>query len=274
MNPDQKDIYSLVVIDGLGLDSPVNAILETKAKENWIGTWGKGILFYDQQFNKMEGNPYTGLGTESFKLYSSIWDLQQHSESGHIWSACQGGRLAVFDANTKKALHWLNPPIFKNSTVRQVEEDHNGNLWFGTQGGRLVKWKKNDPIADNYFEELHNFNTIIYRLYLDLQGRLWVGTHKQGVYVLDVDTNKILFHFNTEFNDSYGIIDNTISDIQQYNDSIFFVGAEALNILNIKTAKVKKITSYEGLYGSRVLQLMMDREGIAWMITSNGLSSS
>ena len=273
MNPDQKDIYSLVVIDGLGLDSPVNAILETKAKENWIGTWGKGILFYDQQFNKMEGNPYTGLGTESFKLYSSIWDLQQHSESGHIWSACQGGRLAVFDANTKKALHWLNPPIFKKSTVRQVEEDHNGNLWFGTQGGRLVKWKKNDPIADNYFEELHNFNTIIYRLYLDLQGRLWVGTHKQGVYVLDVDTNEILFHFNTEFNDSYGITDNTISDIQQYNDSIFFVGAEALNILNIKTAEVKKITSYEGLYGSRVLQLMMDREGIAWMITSNGLSS-
>ncbi|MCM4172617.1 hypothetical protein DHD32_14085 [Arenibacter sp. TNZ] len=273
INPHQKDIYSLVVINGLGLDSPVNAILETKDKENWIGTWGKGILFYDANFKNLDINHYQDNGPESLALYNAIWDLQQHSETGYVWSACQGGGLAIFDAKKKKALYWLHPPVFKKSTVRQLKEDHNGNLWFGTQSGRLVKWNKNDPIANENFEEKHNFNTIIYRLYMDHQGRLWVATHKQGVYVINVDTNEILFHFNKEFNDSYGIMDNTISDIQQYNDSIFFVGAEALNILNIHTAKVNKITSYEGLNGSRVLQLMMDSEGIAWMITSNGLSS-
>ena len=273
MNPNQKDVYSLVVIDGLGLDSPVNAILETKEGENWIGTWGKGILFYDDKFMKLEADGYDDRGMESSDLYSSIWDLQQHSGSGNVWSACQGGRLAVFDTQKKKALHWLHPPVFKNSTVRQIKEDHNGNLWFGTQSGRLVKWNKNNPITDENFDELHHFNTIIYRLYLDGQGRLWVGTHKQGLYVIDVDTNEILFHFNKEFSDSYGIVDNTIFDIQQYNDSIYFVGTESLNILNINTASVKKITSYEGLYGSRVLQLMLDHENIAWMITSNGLSS-
>ncbi|MBC8767802.1 hypothetical protein H4O18_07355 [Arenibacter sp. BSSL-BM3] len=273
MNPNQKDVYSLVVIDGLGLDSPVNAILETQDKENWIGTWGKGILFYNDKFIKLDANPYVGLGTESIAKYSSIWDLQQHSESGYVWSGCQGGGLAVFDPQKKKGLHWLHPPVFSNSTIRQLKEDRNGNLWFGTQSGRLVKWNKTDPIADENFEEVHHFNTIIYRLYVDDQGRLWVGTHKQGVYVIDVNTNEILFHFNKEFSDSYGIVDNTIFDIQQYNDSIFLLGTEALNILNINTSKVRKITSYEGLFGSKVLQLMMDREGIAWMITSNGLSS-
>jgi len=273
MNPEQKDIYSLVVIDGLGLDSPVNAILETEEMENWIGTWGKGILFYDQKFKKLDVDPFLGLGSESYVQYSAIWDLQQHSESGHVWSACQGGRLAIIDSKSKKGLHWLNPPAFRNSTIRQLKEDNNGNLWFGTQSGRLIKWNKNSPIADENFDELHHFNTIIYRLYVDHQGRLWVGTHKKGVYVIDVDTNQILYHFNTEFNDSYGVMDNIISDITQYNDSIFFVGTEALNILNIQNGDVKKITSHEGLYGSRVMQLMMDSEDIAWMITSNGLSS-
>jgi len=34
---------------GLGL--PVKTpYWETKDKENWIGTWGKGILFYDAEF--------------------------------------------------------------------------------------------------------------------------------------------------------------------------------------------------------------------------------
>jgi len=38
-----------------------------------------------------------------------------------------------------------------------------------------------------------------------------------------VDTRKILFHFNKEFNIVIGIMGRiTISDIQQYNDSIFF----------------------------------------------------
>ncbi|HET8737980.1 MAG TPA: two-component regulator propeller domain-containing protein [Pricia sp.] len=273
VNPDLRDVYNLMVIDGLKRESAVNALLETQDKENWIGTWGNGLLFYDARFERINGNPYTEISKADFESYGKVWDLCQHSTSGRIWAASQGGTLAVFDPDTKKALHWLRPPAFKGSTVRQVKEDKNGDLWFGTQGGHLVKRKSNDSVSNASFKLLHNFNTIINRLYFDRQGRLWVGTHKQGVYVIEPDSGTILSHFDEEFSDRFSVPDNSITDIQQYNDSIFFLGSETLNILNIRTRKVRRVTAYEGLNGSKVSQMMIDNGGVLWMITNNGLGS-
>ncbi|NNE77938.1 MAG: hypothetical protein HKN31_12805 [Pricia sp.] len=273
LNPNLKDVHNLVVIEGRKHESAVNALLQANNKENWIGTWGKGLLFYNTNFEKIEGNPFMGMEKSDFESYGKIWDLCQHSGTGTIWSASQGGTLAVFDPHTKKALHWLRPPVFNNSTVRQVKEDTNGNLWFGTQGGHLVKWDKNEPVSDISFRTIHNFNTIIYRLYVDKEGRLWIATHKNGVYVIDPDNGKILFHFNQEFGKGYPVADNSISDIQQYNDSIFFLGSEVLNILNINSGNIKRISAYDGLNGANISQMMIDGDGILWMITNNGLNS-
>ena len=273
VNPNLRDVYNLVVIEGLKHESAVNALLETRNKENWIGTWGKGVLVYDSMFDKLEGDLYKGIGKENFESYGKVWDLCQHSTTGNIWSASQGGTLAVIDPDTKKVSSWLQPTVFEKSTVRQIKEDKNGNLWFATQGGHLVKWDKKDSVSDLSFQLIHNFNTIIYRLYFDKEGRLWIGTHKQGVYVVDPEKGQIYFHFDREFGDQFSVVDNTISDIQQYNDSIFFLGSEVLNILNIRSGKVKRISAYDGLNGSKVSQMMMDNDSILWMITNNGLSS-
>ncbi len=273
VNPNLKDVYNLLVIDGMEKESAVNSLLETQNQENWIGTWGSGLLFYDANFQKMEVAPYSQMKKADFGQYGKIWSLCQHSSSAKIWVASQGGTLAVFDPDTKKALHWLLPPIFDKSTVRQIAEDPKGNLWFGTQGGHLVKWDQSTTISDSSFQSVYNFNTIIYRLFFDLQGRLWVGTHKQGVYVIDPENGKQLLHFDKEFCDRFSVLDNSIGDIQQYNDSIFFLGSEVLNVLNIQSGLVKRITAYEGLNGSKVSQMLVDTEGILWMITNNGLAS-
>ena len=273
INLAQREVYNMVIMDDDAQDTQVNALLETHNGEIWIGTWGNGLIYYDADMVKIQANPYAVIGKEDLGFFKKIWDLCQHKTTHQIWAACQNGSLAIFDPESKKVLQWLKPPVFENTTIRQVKEDKNGNLWFGTQNGSLIKWVKNKDDDNGSFELVHKFNTIIYKLYFDDQDHLWIGTHRQGVYVVDVGTNIILNHFDKAFNDRFSILDNSILDIQQYNDSIFFLGSQVLNILNISSGKVSKVSAYEGLNGSMVSQLMLDDEGILWMITNNGLGN-
>ena len=273
VDPKMRDIYNILVIDGLKKESAVNALLETQNGENWIGTWGIGILIYNQKFQEIPGIGFNDLNQEDVNLYGKIWDLCQHKTSGTIWSASQSGTLAVFDPKTKQVLHYLRPPVFEESTVRQIIEDRQGNLWFGTQSGQLVKWDGKHPIGNGSLQSVLNLKTIILRLYVDKDGLLWVGTHKDGVYVIDPKRGEILNHYDRELSDRNLISDNSVMDIQQFNDSIFFVGSDILNIVNKNSGNIKNITQRDGLNGSKISQMLMDDDGTLWFISNNGLSS-
>src|SRR5690606_27226810 len=62
-------------------------------------------------------------------------------------------------------------------------------------------------------------------------------------------------------------------DILQYNDSLFFANTGALSMLNINSGKVINKTIHNGLPSAFVSQMSLDKEGLLWLITNNGLSS-
>lgn len=256
-----------------GKDIMVNSILETNDLENWLGTWGNGVLTFDNHFVQTKHEMYKGVPQHQLQNLYLVWDLCQHSSSGNIWSGCQNGNIAVFDPKNKKPVAFLEPPAFRKETVRQILEDKDGNLLFGTQGGRLIKWNKSSAITNESFEVIRDFKTAIFVLYLDNANRIWVGTQNTGVFVLDPEGKNVIWQFKEKPYSVSGPDGNNVTDIEQLNDSIFFVSTGFLDVVNINSGKVNVLTRYDGLPGGGVSKLLLDNEGILWFINNNGLAS-
>lgn len=267
---DQENAYNYIFKDGPNVEILISSIVQTVDREIWIGTWGKGIMVLDSLFIKKEVNLYKGIQEKEFKM---TWALYQQKANGLIWSGCQNGNIVVFDPQKKEAIHILRPPAMKGASVRQIAADKNGNLWFGTQNGQLIRWNKGDTFSNQNFKEVNDFHAAILCLNIDSIGRIWLGTNKMGLYVMDSTGTKELYHFADEHQNIPALFGNTIYDIEQYNDSIFFISSGLLNILNINSGKIKRLSQYDGLPGNNVFKLKKDSEGILWFSTNNGLGS-
>jgi sugar lactone lactonase YvrE len=201
----------------------------------------------------------------------SVWDLHRHSKSGNIWITLQGGRLVVFDSAARKA-QLLSPPQFEKRAITQVTEDQQGNLWLGTQGGNLVKWDANAGAKD----VLAGFAFVkktgeVEKLFTDSEGFIWAATMGEGLLKIEPQTAKVISQLTMEGPEGFRLWNNNPKDIIQYNGNLLVVAAGVLNLVDLKTHRVRHITSRDGLPSNTVQSLVMDREGLIWMGTMNGL---
>jgi len=273
VSPEQNNAFSVIFNrPEQRNDIVINAIQETGDLDNWVGTWENGIIIFDKLFRRTNIDLYKSIHGENSSNYKQVWDLYQHSKSGLIWTGCQGGALAIFDPQTKTPVALLHPPVFEKAPIRQILEDNDGNLFLGTQTGRVVKWENGSGLNDDNFEIVRDFNSMIFLLFKDKSDRIWVGTRERGLFVMDSTGKNVLYHF-VEQAGSSTFMGNSIYDVVQYDDSIFFVSTGFLNILNINSGKIQTLTQYDGLPGAGLTQLLLDDEGVLWFNYNNGLGS-
>src|SRR5690606_12651248 len=130
-----------------------------------------------------------------------------------------------------------------------------------------------NPYTNNSIELIQQFNSGILRLFIDKQNRIWLGTTGEGIYVLDEKGEKILHHFTSQDSEESSLANNRVTDIIQYNDSLFLATTGALSMLNMNSKNIIKKTIHNGLPSAFVSQMSLDKEGLLWLITNNGLSS-
>ncbi|MCU0394454.1 MAG: histidine kinase [Chitinophagaceae bacterium] len=246
----------------------VTDLLELKSGDYWISTWGKGVMAMDRAFRRK--NAPMGEGTVPAQLpqaakvgYQQVWTMCQQKESGIVWLGCQAGLLMRYNPATGKT-EYLHPPEFDNRTIRYITEDSKGRLWFGTQGGRVIKYEGNRFTVVKELEK----SAIVYKVFADTDGWIWVAAQDRGVMAIDPDTGRELLHFTRE---DGGMYNNSPRDIEQLNDSLMYVSAEALHIINKRRGSLRVITTAQGLPSNSIRRIRMDARGYLWIITLNGL---
>ncbi|MBS4066796.1 MAG: hypothetical protein KGZ74_19695 [Chitinophagaceae bacterium] len=241
----------------------VTHFLQTSNSELLVSTWGRGIYSFDHSL-KPSYTRYTSSGLAT--NYGMVWNMLER-KNGDIWCAMQGGAVYILTA-AKKFIH-LKIPATEGHTIRQIKEDKHGNIWLGTHRGAVIQWKA----SDSSFTLKHKFRGLVSRLYVDSYNELWVCTDIDGVYRLNTTTGEILAHYTNKASKGKSLLINGASDVLQYNDSVYYISGNGINILNRTTGAFKYYAANNGLPNIQISNLIKDKNGYVWMTSAGGIMS-
>lgn len=250
--------------DGQAIPTEVTDFLETHDGELLVSTWGNGIFSYNKQLQPvLSANVFQKNAGEG----SMVWSMIQRA-NGDVWCGMQNGVLYIFEGATKKFIQ-ETLPIAEGKTIRQLAEDRNGNIWLGTHGGAVIQWNA----AQRTFTKHLQADALISRIYADSQNNIWVGTDRDGLYRINSTTGKVLQHYTSSAPKNQRLMINGVADILQYNDSIFYIAGNGLNVLNTKTSLFQYFTMAKGLHSGNISNLVKDKNGFIWMTSGSGIMS-
>jgi len=165
-----------------------------------------------------------------------IWDLQQTQWDWYVCLPVQGGGIGHFDAKKKRHVLVASRPVFKKSTVRQLQRGITMNLWLVPKAGVCkMDTKMNLNLPMKTFEEKHNFNTLFTGfIWNHQQAGYWVATHKQGG-IRQINWTTTKFYFNSKRSSTIvnGLWTILLSDIH-YTTYFFRREPKAFEHLNIQ----------------------------------------
>lgn len=273
-NPDAQRFNSISMMQqqvNAPEEQNYTAFLQLNNGDILSGSWGKGVLTYDNNF-KQKGPKLPASPPNSDYNYDMTWCMLQQGGVGKVWIGCQAGRLMIYDPVTK-AIRFINHPAFEQRTIRCIWEDKQGTIWMGTQHGLLVKWDpaKGRNNIEAGFELVRKFGTSIYTLKVDEGGLLWLGTQYQGVFVVDTLGNNVQ-HYTTKGAKGKSLYRDMVTDLMFYNDSTVAISAGTLNLLNRKTGNISFIIASDNSIPSNTVNTVQkDREDNMWIGLMDGI---
>lgn len=241
-------------------NTDITDILQTTDSNILVSTWGDGTFSYNSSFEPIS----LSFIKPPLPKENLLWALYQR-KNGDIWQASQAGMLIITSSDKKKTVK-LTPPVFEGATIRQLTEDKNGNMWIGSHWGHIVKW----TAATNTFKLVHKTSTI-YRLYTDNNGDIWTCTGSDGVFRISPDYDAITAQYTSDGQEGKRLMGVGAQDIIQYNDSLYVVASETLNMLNVKTGTIRFLGREKGFSGNSVNNIITDKNGYLWGTTEDRL---
>lgn len=167
------------------------------------------------------------------------------------------------------------------SIVKCILQDHRGFMYFGTEDGLNIY----DAYSFKVLRKSENPNSLSYNditaLCEDKFGRLWIGTFNSGVN-LYIPWKKKFIRFNYNGGSLNSLSNDNINTIVEDLEGNIWVGTD--NGLNqiVKTIPtdttftirrgVKVSDKKNVLENIKVISLLIDRQGVLWVGTNNGLS--
>ena len=246
----------------------INAVLQTKDNQLWVGTWGGGIAVFDSTFQLKKNYAFKDAGR------NMTWCLIEDNQ-GKIWSGCQHGLINHYDPTTGKFDTTYKIGTNK-STIRCMAKDHRGNIYFGLHNGKIAKW---DADKDLFYE--YNYGTPvnlktnpIAGIFIDSHQNIWANTWN-GFFRFDGKQMIFVDSFFADKNRKSSIAYNRITAIQQLNDSTLMMGY--MNgggcYFNINTKVFTKWNLEENLQTKTIQATKEDKNQTIWFTTDYGLHS-
>jgi len=189
------------------------------AQKLWIGTYFGGLDSFDGKtfthYKHNEAQP----GSISEDRICAITEDSEH----HLLVGTLSVGFNVMDSKTQTFSHYVYNPAenaIHSNYVSRILEDRFKNLWVVTSYGVDVLQKNTHQFV-HYIHDAKNPNSLINNntnnIMEDSRGLIWIST-REGLSIFDYRTGKF-----TNINKQDGLPDNTVIDIQQYDDKNVWV---------------------------------------------------
>ncbi len=231
----------------------------------WIGTWGSGLLSFDEKSNTSISYFHSDYDRKSITS-NFIRSIYEDSE-GHLWIATNDGGLNLFNKQTKSFVH------VNDDMVESIYEDKSGIVWMGTFDNGVKSYDKRKNRFKHFYDDPNNSNDMhgncVTALFVDSEGELWAGTYDSGLNRFDRLRNTVT-NYSFDPKNPNSINNNRIYSIGETSDGNIWVGTdEGLNQFNKKTGRfihyIHSKTNNNTITNNNIISLYIDPKDNIWI---------
>jgi signal transduction histidine kinase/ligand-binding sensor domain-containing protein len=143
------------------------SVLETRAKDLFVGTWGGGLLVKRGDRFESPGE-LGGISAPVVCLYEG--------KGGELWVGTISG-LYRYERGTVTRIAGKERLAFPD--IRAITETADGTIWFGMSGGGLGRLR--GETIEQFTKSQGPGSDFIICLFADTDGTLWIGTSDNGL---------------------------------------------------------------------------------------------
>ncbi len=199
-------------------DDKVEAIVEDRSGQLWVGTQNSGLLRFDQTTG--QATRYLHNPEDPNSLRANHVSALLEDRSGRLWVATWGGGLHRFDRTTGAFTSYLLHPdkergqLNNYARTRSLYEDHQGTIWIGSDKG----FGRFDEDAEVIVPALDDGFTVGFLE--DRAGRFWVIAPGVGLLRFDRETGN-----STYFTAENGLPSNVVLNILEDDAGFLWLSA-------------------------------------------------
>lgn len=247
-------------------ESPLYTRKMTRINDNqiWIGTFN-GIYIYNIHLDTItsiqqdQSNPYS-------LSSNAIQDICTDNTGG-IWICTDNGGINYVPPYSE--FRWYYEIVGKNSikgnVIHDICIDHNNNIWIGTEDAGINKYDVKKQSFKNFNHKNNLSQDCIHGL-IAIDNLLYIGTHANGIDVMDLNTERIIKHYNLPTN-GLTTTYNLIVYLYKTRDKQLYVatnqGVYRFNVIQDRFDIVNQFPN-----NCRIQTLFEDHEGVIWAGTS------
>lgn len=227
----------------------------------WIGTWGWGILSFNEKTNTIKR--YRKDRKNNASVSADFIKAIYKDSKGNLWVGTQDKGLMLYDLASDNFIPYTNDDIMT------LYEDRSGIIWIGTYTNGVLKYDKHRKKFKHY---LNGINTT--SIFKDRNGILWVGTFGSGLKIFDSKLKEIKT-FNSDLNDKYSISGNKIFSLFESSQGDMWVGTESglcrYNKMTGRFTRYKHDPFVKSSIGFEKISVVYeDLNGNLWIGSANG----
>lgn len=298
------------VDDERGLpNNTINVFYEDDGGIMWIGTYKKGVAYYNESIfkfsinrlgdiNCMEecGDGCLWLGsndaglmhwnslTDEKKIYtharvgnsiaSNVIVTLLQATDGKLWIGTFWEGLDCFDG--KRFVNYRNHPgdenTLANNNVWSLAEDKDGNIWIGTLGGGLQCLNpKTGKFITYTMANSDLISNHISSICITHDNRLVIGTASTGVAIMDLNTRKIT-NMVGNLSGNQRFSNQSINQVYEDSRGLIWIGTRnGLNLYNPKNDHLQIVSSGQDEAKEYIAGIAEDENKNMWMTTGNGV---
>ncbi|MFC2111056.1 two-component regulator propeller domain-containing protein [Bacteroidota bacterium] len=264
--------------------SEVYSIAEDKKGNLWFGTFGGGLIKWDNQ--SLETKIYTNSPNNLQSLSNNHVLSLYVDKSGLLWVGTYGGgvnKLNLIKIKFSKIQKEQKQNTLLSEVVNSIIDEENW-LIIGTDNG-LSLLNKN---TNNYFNLSHDdedktslSSNTIYSVFQDSDKNLWIGTSGGGLNWMSAENFRTRkFKFQNFMKSSYYpdfALDKDILCIYEARNGEIWIGTtNGINVINKKgnllRTYVHNDSDTNSLSNNEVQSIFQDKNGVVWIGTYEGLN--
>jgi len=252
-----------------GLDLPVGRMLEDQQGRLWSGSWGKGLIYYDEETDRFVDFP------DRNNISGTLCRDRDHSGRPFFWIGGGVDGLYLLYPEEGRDIQMRNNPRdpyshngFMVSDIFRDEES--GIIWLATEEGL----EKYDPLlarfqlglipVDPDFSQFSLVSDVIQDR-TDPSGRTyWIGVWGSGLFRWDRWENR----FQRYYHSNKGLGNNEVFCIEQDKKGNLWIGQpNGIDIIDPRTMHRQRLEGFFRTPGinHKVLRLLTASNGDTWI---------